>query len=71
MGEGKRGGERMPSRLRAVSTEPDVRLELMNREMMTRAKIESQMFNRLHHPGAPLIGFFNTLSKKLPGFFWV
>ena len=35
------------SRLRAVSTEPDAGLELMNPETMT------WMLNRLSHPGAP------------------
>ena len=31
----ERGRERIPSRLRAVSTEPDMGLELMNHETMT------------------------------------
>ena len=31
----ERGGERIPSRLHAVSMEPDVGLELMNHEIMT------------------------------------
>ena len=44
-----RGGaereERIPSRLCAVSAELDVGLNLTNREIMTRAKIKSQMLN--------------------------
>ena len=31
----ERGRERIPSRLHAVSTEPDAGLELTNREIMT------------------------------------
>ena len=34
----ERGRERMSSRLRAVSTEPDAGFELTKREIMTRAK---------------------------------
>ena len=51
-----RGRERRkgksPRRLHAVSTEPDVGLNHTNREITTRAKIKSQMLNRLSHPGA-------------------
>ena len=42
-GEGQREGEtqnpKLGSRLRAVSTEPDVGLKLRNREIMTRAEV--------------------------------
>ena len=41
--------------LQAVSTEPDVGLELMNREIMTWA---SRTLNRLSHPGAPKVTHF-------------
>ena len=34
-GETERGRERIPGRLCAVSAEPDMRLELMNHEIMT------------------------------------
>ena len=34
-GRAERGGERILSRLRALSTEPDVGLQLMNDEIMT------------------------------------
>ena len=40
------------SRLRAVSTEPDVGLELMNHEIMSWAEI-GHSTSRLSHPGAP------------------
>ena len=33
--KGERGRERIPSRLQAVSTKPDARLNLMNHEIMT------------------------------------
>ena len=56
MGRGrKRDRDRIPSRLCTVSTEPDVELELTNREIMTSAEIKSQMLNRLSHPGAPTL----------------
>ena len=47
----ERERQRIPSRLRAVSTEPDVGLELTNGEIMTRAETKSQMPYRLSHPG--------------------
>ena len=37
----ERGRERMPSRFHAISTEPDVGLELTNWEIMTGAEIKS------------------------------
>ena len=43
------------SRCRAVSTEPDVGLEPMNREIMTWTKMESQTLNLLHHPDAQIL----------------
>ena len=54
MGGSERGREkeRIPSRLHTTSTEPDARLELVNCEIMTWAKIYSQMLNQLSHPGA-------------------
>ena len=42
LGRGReRGRERIPSRLRAASAEPDAGLHLMNQEIMTQADIES------------------------------
>ena len=45
--------ERIPSRLHTVSPEPDVGLELMNHEIMTRAETKSWTLNQLSHSGAP------------------
>ena len=42
-----RGRERIPSRLRTASTEPDAGLELNNREIMTWAETKSGTLNRL------------------------
>ena len=61
----ERGRERIPSRLCAVSTEPNTGLEVTNREIMTRAKIKSLTLNRLSHPGAPVSGIFKPLIRKL------
>ena len=52
-GQGEKEKDRIPSRLRAVSTEPDMGLHVENCEIMTRAKIKSWTPNRLSHPGAP------------------
>ena len=51
--ERERERESIPSRLHAVSAEPTGGLDLINCEIMTWAKIESQMLNQLSHPGAP------------------
>ena len=50
--------QRIPSRVCAVSAEPDVGLELMNHEIMTSVEIKSQTLNQLSHPGAPNPHFF-------------
>ena len=54
MGEGQRErlGERIPSRLPAVSPEPNVGLDPTNCEIMASAEIKI-LLNRLSHPGAP------------------
>ena len=53
----QKGRKRTPSRLHAVSTEPDVGLkllnQLMNREIVTGAAIKSQVLNPLSHPDVP------------------
>ena len=49
----ERGRERISSRLRAVSSEPDVGLDLMNCEMMTWAETKVWMLNPRSHPGVP------------------
>ena len=51
--ETEREGDRIPSRLRAVSTEPDAGLKPKNCEIMTCVEIKSWTLNRLSHPGAP------------------
>ena len=51
-GRAEREGERNPSRLRAVSLEPDVGLELTKHEIGPELKA-SRTLNRLSHPGAP------------------
>ena len=43
--ERERERERIPSRTHAVSTEPDMGLELTNSEIVTRAEIKSQTLN--------------------------
>ena len=50
--EQQREGERIPSRLPTVSTEPDVGLKLTNHEIMTWAETKSWTLTRLSHPGA-------------------
>ena len=50
--EGGRGRERIPSRLHAVNAEPNVGLELMNHEILTRVEIKTQGLSRLSYPGA-------------------
>ena len=53
----ERGRERIPSRLWAVSAEPNMGLHLTNCEIMTWAKIKSRAFNHLCHPGATSLSF--------------
>ena len=56
-GGAEREGDRIPSRLHAVSTEPDAGLEFMNHEIMTWAKTKSRALNQLSHPGTSLSSF--------------
>ena len=74
MGRAERGRERILSRLCAVSAEPDVGFDLMNHEILTWAKIKSQMINWLSHPGTPTLLSFKghqwlILSEKHGAFF--
>ena len=46
--------ERIPSRLWAVTTEPDAGFNLTNQEVMTWVEIKSWTLNRLSHPGTTL-----------------
>ena len=50
------------SRLRAVGKEPDVGLELTNREIMTRAEVRRSELNGLSPPGAPVLS--NSRERK-------
>ena len=50
--ETQRQRERIPRRLRAISSEPDAGLDPMNREIMTWAEIKSRTLSRLSCPGA-------------------
>ena len=49
----ERGRERIPSKLWAVSTQPDAGLKPKKHEIMTRAEIKSWTLNQLSHPGTP------------------
>ena len=50
---------RILSRPHAIRAEPNAGLELTNREIMTRAKIQSPIFNQMSHPGAPIRGILS------------
>ena len=50
---GERQRERIPSRLHAVSTEPEAGIDPTNHEITTRVEIKSWTLNQLSHPGAP------------------
>ena len=52
------GRQRIPSRINAVSVEPEAGLNLMNHEIKTLAEIKSWMLNWMSHPGAPLLTFW-------------
>ena len=54
----ERGRERIPSRLRIASAEPDLGLKLRNCEVVTWAETKSLMLNRLSHPGTPCLILF-------------
>ena len=60
-GQRERGRQRIQSRLCADSREPSVGLELMNCE------IQSQMLNRVSHPGASGIYIKNQFVEHVPG----
>ena len=56
-GGGSKERGRVPSRLCAVSTELDTKLELTNREIIIWVKIKSQTLSWLSHPGTPHSSF--------------
>ena len=63
-GRTEREGERIPSRLCTASTEPDVGLELMNHEVMTRAKVRSWMLKPAEPSRCPkLISTFGVMAS--------
>ena len=49
----QREGGKIPSRLRAASTELEAGLDLTNHEIITWAVPKNQRLNRLNHPGTP------------------
>ena len=53
------GQERIPSRLCAVSVQPDMGLYLMSHEIMTWAETKSWTLIGLSHPDAPSVRFVN------------
>ena len=63
-GAERRGRQRIPSRLHAVSTEPNVGLDPTNHEVMTGAETESQRLNRWSHPGANCPFNFNDSREE-------
>ena len=65
----QREKERIPDRLRTVSTEPDMGLELTSHEIMTWAKIKNQLLNWLSHPGALNLPPFDITTPSSAEFF--
>ena len=68
-GEGQRGGGRKdPNGLQAVYTEPDMRLELTNCEIMTWAKVRGSTHGTTQAPLAVLLFWitFSTYPTSLP-----
>ena len=65
----ERGRERIPSRLCAVSVEPDVGPDPPNCEILALAKTKSQMPNRLSLSGAPKCCQFLLLVSVFIVFF--
>ena len=59
--------ERIPTRVHAVSAEPDVGLNPTNCEIMTWVKIKSWEFNKLSHPGSSKEGTFIPCFSMLCG----
>ena len=61
-----------------LSAEPDTGLEPTNHEIITQAKIKSQMLNQLNHPGAPCLvtifdlkSILSELGIATPVLFWL
>ena len=62
----EKGREGIPSRLRTVSTEPDMGLEPTHHKLMTQAEVKSPVLNQLRHSGAPRTGSF-VCSRSMVG----
>ena len=60
----ERGRKRIPSRLHTISAEPNVGLDLMNCEIMTRAKIKSLDAQPPEPLRCPLIYVLHSLISK-------
>ena len=60
--EREREGERIPTRLCIVSSEPHVGLKPMNHEIMSWGETESWMLKQLSHPDTPLLTFLNITT---------
>ena len=56
----QKGRERILSRLRAVSAEPDSGFKPTNHEIMTLTEIKSWTLNQMSHRGAARICIFNN-----------
>ena len=63
-GQKEKERERVPSRLRTVSTELDAGLELMNREIMTGAEVGAIMTEPPRRPSAAPLS--SRLNVKTP-----
>ena len=62
--------EKIPSRFHAVSTEPEVELDPMNREMVPWPEIKSWTPNRLTHPGTSKFAFLKYICLSSPVVFF-
>ena len=72
VGRGKEGGKgRIPSSLRTASAEPNVGLNLLNREIVTCAEIKSWTLNQLSHPGAHVYNSFKVTVNFWVWFYWL
>ena len=66
-GAAEREGERIPSRLHAVSTESDMGLDITNSEIIPRVKIKGRTLNPLSYPRAPRLLICNSIHPS----FWI
>lgn len=64
----ERGRQRIPSRLHAISMEPDAGLSFTHHEIITSAKFMSRTLNQLGHPGAPTCFMWSSYLCINPDF---